>query len=191
MRRQSAVAVRFRVRTKEELLSTQLDTEWGVVQAVLRSMSVSRRQLVVRESRDLMHGFGAEAELLTRADAYLRERLGDLPQDLLVSFRTANAIRHDLSAVFPALAEACTLVGWSELEAGFWGKLGWWGIRLRYPFSSGVVSLSRVGFDKDRSQALACCGRHSGPRSGAGWFKLFRKTSGEWRVAASAVAWIS
>ena len=176
---------------EERRLSTQLDTEWSVIQAVLRSMSVHRHQLVARESIDLTLGLEVGGGRRDGGDAYLREQLGDLPQDLLASFDSATATCHDLLEVFPALGEACAPVRWRELETGLWGRLGRWGIRLRHPLSGGVVSLSRVGFDNSRTQAIACCGRHSGLRAGAGWYKLLRNVSGSWRVARSAPAWVS
>jgi hypothetical protein len=182
-------------------LTTELDTEWHILRVTLRSMSISRRQVVARQAPSRWFamslrqpgtsGSGIEDERRSEEHADLPGLLGHQSNPLWVSFRAKNAFPHDLLAVFPELSKECVPLTSTELDALFRGRFGWWRFRWRHPLSRGVVRLSRVAFDESLSQALICCGRQSGPLSGAGWYRLFRRISGEWRQTGSTLAWMS
>jgi Uncharacterized protein conserved in bacteria (DUF2330) len=56
------------------------------------------------------------------------------------------------------------------------------------PSSKGRTSVSRAGFNQDRSKALVYVNHIAGPRSGVSYFVTLEKKSGEWQVAGFEAA---
>jgi hypothetical protein len=71
------------------------------------------------------------------------------------------------------------------------GPGGWEEFNQLYPKSQGIMSLSRVGFNPSKTQALAYVGNECGGLCGIGNFFLLRKESGKWRIQTQLNAWIS
>ena len=61
----------------------------------------------------------------------------------------------------------------------------------RFPDSQGVMELSRVGFNSDRTQALVYVGNQFAPLGGAGYYLLLNKDGGTWQVNFELPLWIS
>ncbi len=69
-------------------------------------------------------------------------------------------------------------------------KKGWDNFKKKYPYSSGFIFLSRVGFNKDKTQALIYVGELWGPLAGGGYYILYNLENGEWVNKASLLVWI-
>jgi hypothetical protein len=68
----------------------------------------------------------------------------------------------------------------------------WRAFHQRYPDSSGLISLSRVGFNAARTQAVLNVDRGCGGLCGDGTILLLaRDAAGRWRVAATRGTWVS
>lgn len=66
------------------------------------------------------------------------------------------------------------------------------GYRAKYPDSYGVISLSRVGFNEDKTQALLYISQIScGSGCGEGICMLLAKENSAWKVMAERLSWIS
>jgi hypothetical protein len=85
------------------------------------------------------------------------------------------------------------LVSDEEIEGFFKsGVDGWKTFYQKYPNSNGFLTLSRVGFNADRTQALVYKGWHCGGLCGSGSYFLLRKKKGGWVVGPSiGPAWVS
>jgi hypothetical protein len=68
---------------------------------------------------------------------------------------------------------------------------GWLGFNKEYPKSHGILWLSRVGFNKDRNQALLYTGNEWTAAAGEGFLILLQKETGGWREVSRAVCWVS
>lgn len=68
---------------------------------------------------------------------------------------------------------------------------GWEKFYERYPDSSGVISISRVGFNPALDKALVYIGRQSHWLAGMGQYLYLEKENGTWVVKKEAMAWIS
>ncbi len=68
---------------------------------------------------------------------------------------------------------------------------GWDDFYERYPDCRGIVWLSRVGFNSNRSQALLYFGNQYTEYAGEGYLILLTKMNGAWKVAAQVTVWIS
>jgi len=68
---------------------------------------------------------------------------------------------------------------------------GWREFYKKYPHSSGYWSLSPVGYDPERLEALVYVGHHCGGLCGTGHLVLLAKEDGRWNVKNRVMLWIS
>lgn len=61
----------------------------------------------------------------------------------------------------------------------------------RYPHSTGILAVSRVGFNSTKEQAFVYVRDACGSLCGGGSYYLLSKTSGRWRIAAVLQLWMS
>jgi hypothetical protein len=119
--------------------------------------------------------------------------------------RSAPALEEETYADFLAVNEEPTpldgsldlgfevaLVSPQELEEIFAADVGSYdAFYERFPNSQGVMELSRVGFNADRSQALVYVGNQHAPLGGAGYYLILNKDDGAWQVDSELPLWIS
>jgi hypothetical protein len=121
---------------------------------------------------------------------YLRENLEGLDEETLTDFLAKNrgqyAIEPDLN---PGGRLLC--VGDEEFGHIFRDTDGWTRFRRQFPESDGTLRFSRVGLDRDVTQAMLYAGQQFDWNVGSGGFWLFSKFSGEWTEAGRVGDWIS
>lgn len=112
-------------------------------------------------------------------------------QDAIANFKNANSRQWLLQRQFE-LPGPYELVNSDTIKATFQageqnkGKdappldAGWKAFAARYPGSGGIIVLSAVGFNKDKTRAVVYTGASCGPLCGAWSFHLFKKVNGNW-----------
>jgi hypothetical protein len=79
----------------------------------------------------------------------------------------------------------------SEEEIAKIMKAGEWELFYqKYPKSQGLISLSRVGFDAGRTQALVYFGNPTSATSGKGGYLLLEKRAGTWTIKRDIWMWV-
>lgn len=68
---------------------------------------------------------------------------------------------------------------------------GWKGFYGKYPDAGGIVTFSRVGFSRDRTQAVVYVGVQSNWLAGYGQLVMLVRDGDKWRKDASQGLWIS
>ena len=118
---------------------------------------------------------------------FLREKLPGLQKQTFLNFVWMNQEPLDLTHAI-SLPTKYELVAKKELD-DLWGApdRGYW---RRFPDAYGYVALSRVGFNRDSSQALFYIDHFCG-LCGGGRFVLMRSVNGRWVVTEEAWTWIS
>ncbi|HEY9283446.1 MAG TPA: hypothetical protein VIP46_08330 [Pyrinomonadaceae bacterium] len=81
------------------------------------------------------------------------------------------------------------LLGEADFELAM--RDGWEGFFKRHPKSGGWVALSRVGFNREMTQALVYFEHGCGGLCGSGIYLLLEKGEAGWKVAKVLRAWIS
>jgi hypothetical protein len=71
------------------------------------------------------------------------------------------------------------------------GGGGWVEFARRYPKNHGFLSFSRVGFSKDRKQALFYLGNEYTGGAGEGYLVLLQNRNGIWKEVTRSSCWIS
>ena len=121
--------------------------------------------------------------------AYLRENLR-LDEQTLDDFVAKNREQH---SVGPDLNPDGRLIclGDEEFHYIFRDGEGWERFRRGFPDSDGTLRFSRVGLDREATQALLYAGQQFDWSVGSGGYCLFSKSGGEWVEAGRAGTWIS
>ena len=113
----------------------------------------------------------------------------------IADFKAKNTHQFQLDRNLPGI-ESYMLVSPEELNKLWDGckagqSCGWDLFYSKYPESSGIVNMSRVGFSPSGDDALVYLGHRSHWKAGTGYLVLLHKNNGEWTVAKSVIAWMS
>ena len=85
------------------------------------------------------------------------------------------------------MVDQATLDGFSKN-----GVEGYWDLFYKkFPDSQGLITLSRVGFNSTRTQALVYIGNSCGGLCGTGYYVRLDKQGNVWKVTKNSMAWIS
>lgn len=121
---------------------------------------------------------------------WVYEAMPAAQQETFDDFLAKNGQSYPLKNLFNVRGKVI-LVSEEKLRKIFEGEFGWLEFYVRYPFSQGIMTLSRVGFNEEMDQALIYTGNQSGSLSGAGYYVLLTKEEGVWTIQDSIIVWIS
>jgi hypothetical protein len=154
----------------------------------MKSCIESVRKLVRLE--DGTPPFNSLADKIYRAVARRDDGLlrTDTIQDFLEKSCTVGRLSATFHTDFPA-----TFVDRDSVEFGIVAnqKNGLKDFRQTFPRASGIISLSRVGFDSSLHEAIVSSAFVCGMLCGERRRYILRKTRGKWVVVQSLVVWIS
>jgi len=113
-------------------------------------------------------------------DAPWKGRMSRLSDETLQHYLSVNRSRVSLKCV-DCPGKTCVLI--SSEKMGFWERL--------VPDAEGVVTVSRVGFNRQGTQALVYWSIYWAPLAAFGSVILLEKESGLWTVRQDLTIWIS
>jgi hypothetical protein len=126
-----------------------------------------------------------------RAFEELSKRLPGLSRETFDEFVARNKQHYPLRNRFHVKVK-CAFISEKELDSIFDEGGGWWPeFYRRYPESQGILTLSRVGFNRAKDQALVCVGDDWGNLAGAGYCVLVVRKKAAWRVRGTVGLWVS
>ncbi len=164
------------------------DEEYKVYTAVLQQMDYinSNIELFVIEewtsNRYLFDDFWI--------DFFKKETKVGLNTSLIKNYQQKNIMIYRLQNNF-SITQNVVLISYQQLHEIF-DRGGWWDeFYDRYPNSTGIIELSRVGFDNNRTQAILYFGNQAGGKAGIGYFILLYKNMDEWIIYKKVLIWIS
>ena len=123
--------------------------------------------------------------------SYVRKKLPGIQADTIADFKAeskkADQFKNEFSLKVP-----CILVSDEETNAIFRTSGGGWdSFYKKYPGAQGILSFSRVGFDRQRKQALVYFGNQRQVLDGAGYLALLAKKDRTWVMVKQTMIWIS
>lgn len=133
-----------------------------------------------------------EVERITSAAQQIGTNIPSLDPETLTHFQTQNQQASSLSQRLH-LPVKYLLVSQTQLKAIFGRdvKAGWEEFYRRYPHTNGIYTVSRVGFNPARTQALVYFGNTRGWIEGEGSYVFLTKINGIWSVQNQLEAWVS
>jgi hypothetical protein len=167
------------------MLNGTIADEQGVLTACLAQLHLGESQVVRSLTRS-----GLQVPADERMFSYMRENLEGLAEETLTDFLAKNRMQHPIeSDLNPRGRLVC--VDDEEFQHIFRDGDGWARFRREFPESDGTLRFSRVGFDRDVTQAMLYAGQQFDWNVGSGGFWLFSKLDGEWTEAGRAGSWLS
>lgn len=127
---------------------------------------------------------------LTQFGVSLSEKMPELEEETWDCFEARNEEKYHLSDFFN-LSKHVVFISEEDMVMLFKWHGGWEEFRSLYPSSQGIMNLSRVGFNADKTQALLYAGNQTGWTSGSGWYVLFVKKNGAWVIQKKVMVWVS
>jgi hypothetical protein len=102
--------------------------------------------------------------------------------------------RNKEHAILPSpchLAPDCVVFDVAEIAPHVKSERAWRGFMKKYANSPGVVVVSRIGFNRDHTEAIVYVGRACGQICGEGEYARLIKLNGSWAVDDHTVVWLS
>jgi hypothetical protein len=124
------------------------------------------------------------------ARSYMRENLEGLGEETLADFFAKNCEQHPIEPDLNPEGRL-TCVSDEEFRHIFRGREGWDRFRQAFPESDGTLRFSRVGLNRDVTQALLYAGQQFDWQIGSGGYWLFSKFDGAWTESGRLGTWIS
>ncbi|CAA9455713.1 MAG: hypothetical protein AVDCRST_MAG14-1583 [uncultured Rubrobacteraceae bacterium] len=112
--------------------------------------------------------------------SYIRESVfSGFSEETLADFLAKNRERHPIDPHLNPEGRM-TCLSAEEFHSIFEDLDGWKKFYLRFPEAYGIVEFSRVGFDRDMTQALVYASHQTGWLSGIRSYWFFSKLDGTW-----------
>ncbi len=108
----------------------------------------------------------------------------------IAHFQASNSVSQPLTNQL-SFAVPHTMLAGKELHSLFQQEDGWKAFGKRYPKSHGYFSFSRVGFNRERTEALLYVEERVGWLHAGGRYVLFRKYDKTWHYIAEQLTWVS
>ena len=156
--------------------------EVGVYRAVLSGTRYSGRKIVIQE----MSSRGAE--LMNKIEQ-VRGVSGGAIRDYKLRNLEPGSLRW-IGSISPRIE----FLSDDEMESIFPEDASvypWTDFYKRFPGSTGLVSLSKIGFNDDHTQALVYVANVCGGLCGSGDFVVLKKVHGRWVVERTDQIWVS
>jgi hypothetical protein len=120
----------------------------------------------------------------------LQEKAPSLQRTTIDAFREVNAQQASLRPSFHMVINY-ELLDLNQLYSIPWGG-DWWGMYYkRFPGSQGIMTLSRVGFSADGTQALFYFSNRCGGLCGGGSYVVMEKRDSHWVIGKEIEMWVS
>ena len=166
------------------------DEEYAVLSSLIDSYTGREVKLavVMEDHTKLWRPHGDK--YFARSVKRLKAAFPELDSEILRDFTAKNSQRHALERRFATKAEY-VLASSQDVARALGAERQWDNFRRRYPSSHGLTTISRVGFNAGRTQALVYRGDRFGGKAGVGNYLLLVKKDGAWAVVRGYRVWVS
>ncbi len=136
------------------------------------------------------HTYGCEPdEELKEVLEWVGQEMPSTEQETLDNFQIKNTESHPLGDYFTLSLEV-VLVSIEEMREMLQKDSAWKEFYAKYPYSQGIMTLSKVGFNAEMNQALLYVTDEWDDNIGSGYYVLFTKKEGIWTIQDWVRSWI-
>jgi hypothetical protein len=164
--------------------------EYAIYSVLLSESSFPKTQYEVQQSTSTAVDTNYKSLLCTKA----KELLPVIDTTLFDNYTKANARSYNLGNFFNASGKDIKLVASAELGYIFSSQdlnQNWNLFYSRYPDSGGVVEFTRVGFNKDHTQAITQIICTSATLDASGQILILTKVNNRWKITSTISNWQS
>ena len=192
---QSAQNALEMLKTEEAVDQTtsSIDYEYNVYSDTLLQLGkeksdIQKYVLVIRKETTL--GPGVKS---TEAYNFLKKNFGELvDDDLIRGFAAINSKSVELENKFVNTLNVVLISRESEDKIFNSIDGGWKRFYSEYPNSSGIIELSKVAFNADKTKALLYYGSSfDSGKGGVGYYILLKKQEDEWVIQREVMCWVA
>jgi len=148
----------------------ELSDEWEVYQALMKEEGLSESQILIIDD-SLSFSFSTDEPIIPEASSATNQ-----------DYREKNRTGYLLSCLFAS--KGASFITKKEIQTFGEGNF-WRSFRLSHPLSFGLLSLSRVGFNSDRTEAIVDFDFSCGGLCGHSSVWKFTKIDGKWQKTGS------
>lgn len=130
-------------------------------------------------------------DIVEKELSYVRSRMPTLALETINDFKAKNLKKYPLDRFINQRSDY-QIIKDTELINLFEHDEGWGRFYSRYPNADGVLALSRVGLNNDKTQALLCVANHWNRYAGVGLYVLLKKQDdSSWEIDENLRVWNS
>lgn len=167
-----------------------LAEEYSVYTAILNQYLSPTSNVKVLVLRDFAQTETESKRQLTDRIRFVSKNLPALEKKTASNFKKQNRKPFPLQEQF-ALSVPVKLISDEEFRQLVPSAADWSGFYAAYPGAPGLLTFSRVGFNRDLTQAVVYLSQVAGPLGGEGVFVLLQKENGVWTPTEEITVWIS
>lgn len=158
------------------------DEDYAVYSAILTDEQPDAELIVINDHTS--HGLIANAKNFSNS-------ISNLSEDIIQDYQIKNEDDLKLSNNFLIKNKISFLSDKEENQIFRKGQDGWANFHKKFPKANVIISFSRVGLNKERTQALVSVSTGCGWLCGEGNFILLQKESGKWIIQNKIRLWVS
>lgn len=124
----------------------------------------------------------------------LKTEFPNLDETIFTSLVENNVLAYNLDNKFTLSTKTTTLISSEESQYFFNSKdvnQGWIDFYKKYPNSNGMIEMSRVGFNSDKSQAIVAVEHYYGSLGADGLLIYLIKEQNSWKIIKTTNLWVS
>jgi len=160
------------VEARDAAGTDELADEWAVYQAFFKEEGLNESHILIIDDSLSFDSPTDGSRIIPTASAAAN-----------VDYREKNRTEYSLSCLFAS--KGASFITTEEIhrlpESNFWGAF-----RFSHPLTFGILSLSRVGFNSDRTEAIVSFGFSCGGLCGHSSVWKFTKIDGKWRKTGTS-----
>lgn len=179
---------------RQKPIPSATDDEYAIYSLIIRTRFAEKEvtKIVIQDRAGTPGILTAQmADGERQFEAYVRKMLPEVQAATVADFKGNGKEAGQLEKRF-SINVPYFLVTSKEISEIFHARGDAWNdFYKKYPGAQGILSFSRVGFDRRRDQALVYYGNQAAWLGGAGYLVLLAKTNGSWVIVKTSMLWIS
>ena len=165
--------------------SSLIDTGFDLIE-----YTYSRYEVQLLVIIDHTAGSDSGAEDINKILQWVSQEIPAVQEETLKNFLVKNTEPHPLGDFF-ILNQPIIFICEEEAQEVFQRNNGWEEFYEKYPFSQGIMTLSRVGFNSKMNQALVYVENRVHCSIGVGYYVLLTKENGVWTIQNWVTKWVA
>ena len=164
----------------------ELDNNYG---KYLSDSTIIKKDQIIIEDKTHLDYHGDLKNVLN----VLETKMKEMDHETLIDFKNKNKYSSKIENYFKdgnyTLLDSDSLKIWKK--ADIVGSSPWPKIYEKYKNFCALIMLSRVGLNKEKTQAIVYIGYLKGSLNGIGYYFFLIKKDNNWQIKDSMLAWIS
>lgn len=164
--------------------------EYQVYSLILKENFKSSKELVIKQKTVVL----IASSMINGYQESIKKDNPDLDATLFSDFTEKNDSSFNLGTQLTVPSKTITLIT-SEEVAHFFTPTdvnqGWNDFYKKHPNSNGMIDLTRVGFNKDKDQAIVAVGHYYASLGAEGLLIYLVKKNNSWRIVQTINTWTS